>query len=112
MYWLVSAILLLAQVHAPSAATLSLKIEAPPELAAVRSRLQSIDTQRFADIEQLLGITGSGPDIHVELVTETSEVARQIQPWISGFAVGASNLVVLFPARSPGYPNNTLEDVL
>src|SRR5262249_56426725 len=41
-----------------------------------------------------------------------SDVARAVAPWISGFAAGESNLVVMFPARSPGYPDNTLEDVL
>jgi hypothetical protein len=45
------------------------------------------------------------------LATESSDWARGVSPWIAGFAVG-SDLVVLFPARSPSYPDNTLEDVL
>jgi hypothetical protein len=89
-----------------------LHIEAPPELAVIRQRLESIPTARFADIASLLGIRESGRPIQVQLVRENSEVARSVAPWIAGFAVGDSNLVVIFPARSPGYPDRTLEDVL
>ncbi len=46
------------------------------------------------------------------LATETSEWARQVPPSTAGFAVGEDNLVVLFPSRSPTYPQDTLEDVL
>ena len=90
----------------------ALQIDAPPELGAVRTRLQSIPTDRFADIAEFLGITHADPPIHVLLATESSNLARDVAPWISGFAVGESNVVVIFPARSPGYPDHTLEDVL
>jgi len=89
-----------------------LEIEAPPELAAVRARLESIPRSRFADIAEFLGVTEPEPAIQVRLAAETSDLARGVAPWISGFAVGESNLIVIFPARSPGYPDNTLEDVL
>jgi len=89
-----------------------LRVEAPPELAAVRTRLESFDTQRLADIEQLVGLTDPGPAIPVVLATESSDWARQVSPWVAGFALDASDLVVLFPARSPGYPHDTFEDVL
>ena len=74
-------------------------------------RLQSIRSSRFADIAGFLG-SEPGPPIHVVLAPENSQFARSVAPWISGFAVGDSNLVVIFPARSPGYPNDTIEDVL
>ena len=89
-----------------------LEIEAPPELAAVRMRLQAISPGRFGDIAEFLGIAEAGSAIRVILAPENSELARSVVPWISGFAVAESNLVVMFPARSPGYPDNTLEDVL
>jgi len=89
-----------------------LEIEAPTELDAVFKRLESIPAGRFADIAEILGLIDAGPVIQVKLATETSDVARGVAPWISGFAMGESNLVVIFPARSPGYPDNTLEDVL
>lgn len=90
----------------------TLQIEAPPELATVRGRLQSLPPSRIADIAEFLGSTDAGTSIRVILITETSELARSVVPWISGFAVGESNLIVIFPSRSPGYPDNSLEDVL
>ena len=89
-----------------------LRFEAPPELNSVRRRLESIAPERFADIADLLGVRDSGLAIQVELAGENSDVARDVAPWIAGFAIGNSNRVVLFPARSPGYPDHTLEDVL
>jgi hypothetical protein len=89
-----------------------LRIEAPPELAAVRTRLESFDPKRLTDIEQLVGLTDPGPTIPVVLATESSDWARQVSPWVAGFALDAADLVVLFPARSPGYPHDTFEDVL
>ena len=89
-----------------------LEIEAPPELAAARMRLQAISPVRFGDVAEFLGVAETGSAIRVVLAPENSELARNVVPWISGFAVPESSLVVMFPARSPGYPDNTLEDVL
>jgi hypothetical protein len=87
-------------------------IQGPPELGAVRTRLKSLDRQRLADVARLLRIKDSGPVIHVVLATENSDLAHGVPPWISGYAVGESDLVVLFPARSLSYPSDSLEDVL
>ncbi|HYR87779.1 MAG TPA: hypothetical protein VE422_27100 [Terriglobia bacterium] len=92
--------------------TPELRIEAPPELAAFRARLDSLDPKFFAGILQFLGIRDAGPAIRVILAPESSDRARQTPPWIAGFAVAAADLVVIFPARTPGYPDNSLEDVL
>jgi hypothetical protein len=89
----------------------NLQIESPPELAVIRDRLQAIPSSRFADISEFLGAE-SGAPIRVVLAPENSELARSAAPWISGFALGESSLVVIFPARSPGYPDDTIEDVL
>ena len=35
----------------------------------------------------------SRPAIQVLLATEASDLAREVAPWISGFAVGESNLI-------------------
>src|SRR5438477_6414848 len=85
----------------------TLQIEAPTELAAVRTRLQSIPSSRFGDIAEFLG-SEAGPAIHIILATENSEFARSVVAWVSGFAVGDANLVVIFPARSPRYPNDSI----
>jgi hypothetical protein len=92
-----------------------LNIEAPPldaELAAERTRLESFDPSRLRGVMQLVGLDDPGPAIRVVLASETSEWARQVPASTAGFAVGEESLVVLFPSRSPVYPNDTLEDVL
>src|SRR5262249_57299536 len=89
-----------------------LRIEAPPELSAVRLRLQSAGTLRLAGIAEFVGLTDAGPPIQVMLATENSNWARRVPPWIAGFALESPEFVVVFPARSPGYPDTTLEDVL
>jgi len=89
-----------------------LHIESPSDLAPIRQRLQSIDTERWADITRLVGLSDAGEPIRVVLQAEDSNVARNAPRWIAGFAVEALGTVVIFPSRSPIYPDNTLEDVL
>jgi hypothetical protein len=74
--------------------------------------LESLDRRRLNDIAQLVGIREAGAPIQIVLATEGSDLARRVSPWVAGFAVGASDLVVIFPSRSPSYPNSNLEDVL
>src|SRR5262245_39818666 len=87
-----------------------LRIEAPPELASVRKLFESIDARQFDRIAQLAGLPDAGAAVTVLLATEGSDLARGVPQWIAGFAEGES--VVIFPARSPRYPDDTLEDVL
>ena len=95
-----------------------LRISAPPELAPVQQKLEGIDPKRFRDIAATVGLTVEGPPIQVVLAPETSEVARKMDPWVAGFASNGdrpgdrNEMVVLFPARTPSYPNGSLEDVL
>src|SRR5437762_9236278 len=96
---------------APSAVP-QLTIEAPPELAGARARLQSFDPSRLRGVMQLLRMSDPGPAIRVVLASDTSDWAHQVPSSIAGFAVGNDNLVVLFPSRSPTYPQDSLEDVL
>jgi hypothetical protein len=91
---------------------LVLNIEAPPELAGARSRLESFDPARLRGVMKLIGVADAGPPIRVVLAPETSDWARQVPTSTAGFAVGEDNLVVLFPTRSLTYPQDTLEDVL
>ena len=89
-----------------------LLINAPPELAALRTRLESAASNRLTGILELVGLDNAGPVIRVSLVPESAELARQVPQWIAGFALGASDEIVIFPARSPQYPHNSLDDVL
>jgi hypothetical protein len=95
--------------------TPQLRISAPPELVPVQKKLEGIDPKRFSDIARVVGLTDQGPPIQVVLAPETSELARKMDPWIAGFAStgeGPNEMVVLFPSRTPSYPNSSLEDVL
>ncbi len=99
-----------APVAAQSAPALA--IMAPGELAAARARLESFNALSLAGIVRTVGLDDPGPAIQVVLAGEDSEAARRAGDWISGYALGNAGLVVLFPARSPVYPHDTLEDVL
>jgi hypothetical protein len=89
-----------------------LNIEAPEELAAARTRLESFDTRRLGGVMRLLGLDEAGDPIRVVLAPEGSAVALQAPPPVAGFASLDESVIVLFPARSPSYPHDTLEDVL
>jgi hypothetical protein len=89
-----------------------LTIEAPAQLAAARSRLESFDMGRLRGVMHLVGLDNAGDPIRVVLEPEGSPMARRAPPPIAGFASLDEGLIVLFPARSPAYPHDTLEDVL
>jgi hypothetical protein len=108
----VSLMLFLMAQSAAQASFPELQIEGPPELAPVRTRLESLDRQRLFDITRLVGTGSPGPPIRVQLAPESSDVARATPAWVAGFAVGGSNTIVVFPSRSPSYPSATLDDVL
>jgi hypothetical protein len=90
----------------------SLIIDAPTELASSRSRLESFDRSSLSGIVRMVGLDDPGPPIHVILAAETTAAARSVSPSTAGFAIGQEGLIVLFPARAPGYPHDTLEDVM
>jgi hypothetical protein len=104
------SLLLLWVAQAPQISPLELRIEAPPGMTAEKSRMESLDTKRMEDVMRLVGLKETGPPIHIELVPGSADLARSVAPWIAGFAQEES--VVIFPSRSPSYPDNTLEDVL
>ena len=92
-----------------------LRIAAPPELAVVQRKLEAIESKRFDDIAQTVGLKDSSTPIQIVLAPESAAVAQEVAPWIAGFAStgpGESEMVVIFPARTPSYPNSSLEDVL
>jgi hypothetical protein len=79
-------------------------------MAADKARLESLDLKRMEDVMRLVGLKETGPPIHIELVPGSSDLARSVAPWVAGFAQEQN--VVIFPSRSPSYPDNTLGDVL
>ncbi|MEW6321210.1 MAG: hypothetical protein AB1635_08975 [Acidobacteriota bacterium] len=90
----------------------ALVIEASPDLAAARERLEAFDARPLAIILRLVGLDDPGEPIRVVLAGDESPAARQVSPWTAGFALPDIGLIVLFPSRAPTYPHDTLEDVL
>jgi hypothetical protein len=87
-------------------------IHAPQALAGARARLESFDRLRLQSVMQLVGLDDPGPAIHVVLASESPEWAHRAPRSTAGFAMSDASLIVLFPSRSPAYPDDTLEDVL
>jgi hypothetical protein len=77
-----------------------------------RARLGRIDDDQLRSIVHLVGLEAPGDPIRVVLASEETELARATPPWIAGFAHGATDTVVLFPARSFRYPHDSLQAVL
>jgi hypothetical protein len=89
-----------------------LEIEAPRELAGAAARLRGLDPGVLSDALRLTGLADAGPPIRVVLAPERSDLARSAPPFVSGWAWPEAGTVVLLPARTPSYPDSSLEDLL
>ena len=98
--------------HASAQAPPALVIDAPAELSSSRRRLESFDRGSLARIVRMVGLDDPGASIHVILAGEDSAAASRVSASTAGYAISSEGLIVLFPARSPVYPHDTLEDVL
>lgn len=84
----------------------------PPSLDRVAARVRAIDRVRFLDAMRLVGLDDPGPPIQVFLGPEGSDLANGVPPWVSGYAYGNEGVIVLLPARTPSYPDSSLEELL
>ncbi len=100
-----------ARQESPAAAP-RLVIEAPPELASTVAELESIPPARLQSAMRLVGLADPGPPIQVLLAAEGSPAARAAPGWVAGYAFGGGGPVVLFPQRTPAYPDGSLEELL
>jgi hypothetical protein len=89
-----------------------LVFDAPQELDAYKSRLERVHVAALIRMMDLVGLDTPGESITVALVPESHDLARVTPRFIAGFARSEADAVVLFPARSVGYPHDSLEDVL
>jgi hypothetical protein len=109
------AVLLFFLALLPTAAAVrppELIVQAPASLERVAARVQAIDPGRLADAMRLVGLEDPGPPIQVFLGPEGSDLAVGVPPWVSGYAFGAEGVIVLLPARTPSYPDSSLEELL
>ncbi len=87
-------------------------VEAPEELAGTAERVRSVDALKLAGIVDLVGLREAGPPIRVILAPEGSETAAAAPSWVSGYAYGSLGTIVLFPERTPSYPDSSLPELL
>jgi hypothetical protein len=90
----------------------ALSIVTAPGLEAAAKSLTRFDTAKLITVMQLVGLVDPGPPITVVLSAEDSPVARQTPSWVAGFADGDAGLIVIFPARTPSYPYDSMEALL
>lgn len=104
--------ILLAASASAATSQPELAIEAPPELEGVAARLRDLDSQKLVGIVELVGLREPGPPIRVILAPENAEAAQTTPDWISGYAYGSLGVIVLFPERTPSYPDSSLSELL
>ncbi len=84
---------------------------APEALAPQAEQLERAGRGRLVAVMRLIGLQDAGPPIPVILVPEDAPLARETPAWVAGFATGG-RAVVLFPARTPSYPHESIEQLL
>ena len=89
-----------------------LLIEAPPALSGVADEVRAIGDGDFSGALLLTGLMGFSSPIRVVLAPGDSPVSRQTPTWVSGFAVGDSRTIVLFPDRVSRYPDDSLRTLV
>lgn len=94
------------------AVPLRLEVEAPPELEPEARRIRAFPPAELESARRLVGLEDPGPPIRVFLAPEGSGAALAVPPWVAGYAYSDRGIVVLLPARSPAYPDASLEDLL
>ena len=108
--------LVLAAAPPPSVAQVdslpTLRISAPPALAAAAARLELAPTTPLETAMTLAGLREAGLPIDIILSPEDSNLARGTAPWIAGFANAGRSRVVLFPARVGAFPAQSIETLL
>lgn len=89
-----------------------LVVEGPASEAATLEGVRRVDRARLGLLVSLIGNERAGPPIRVLALPEDSPAARDAPAWVAGYAQGEHGLVVLFPERSPGYPDAGFESLL
>ena len=83
-----------------------------PDTSAMARRLERYDAERLVGIMRMVGIGEPGLPISIHLAAEEDSLASATPTWVAGYAVGSDARIVLFPGRTPAYPDDSFEDVL
>lgn len=99
-------------VAAQETTTPELVVETPNDFPAHAARIRDLDPQRLEHAMRVVGLRRPGPPIRLTLAGEDSTVAQNTPAWIAGFAYSNLGVAVLFPERSPAYPDSNFEDLV
>jgi hypothetical protein len=97
-------------LSAPPAAASTPIVDAPPSLAALAERVVGIDMEALGRALARADLA-LPPRVHITLVAEDEDRARQTPRWIVGQAYGAGEIVI-FPQRISSYPYDSLDTVV
>ena len=95
-----------------NAQTLRLEVQAPEEFSGIAARIRDYNPAPLLQTAWLASVVGVTMPIVVELAPESSARREGVRDWVAGYAVATRDLMVLFPTRTPSYPNDSLESVL
>ncbi len=95
-----------------SAQTLRLDVDAPEEFDGVAERIRNYDPTPLLGTVWLSALQGVTAPIRVRLAPEAVARRDGVPDWVVGYAASAHDLIVLFPTRTPSYPDDSLESVL
>ena len=99
-------------VTSVSAQTLKLDVDAPAEFDGVAERIRNYDPTPLLGTVWLSALQGVTAPIRVRLAPEAAARRDGVPDWVVGYAASARDLIVLFPTRTPSYPDDSLESVL
>lgn len=102
---------LLLSIAAAAQRPPELIVQAPPSLERVAAKVRAVEPGRLLDAMRLVGMEDPGPPIQVLLGPEGSDLAR-VPQWVAGYAFSEEGVIVLLPARTPSYPDSSLEELL
>lgn len=94
------------------AQTLRLDVDAPEEFDGVAERIRNYDPTPLLGTVWLSVLQGVTAPIRVRLAPEAVARRDGVPDWIVGYAASERDLIVLFPTRTPSYPDDSLESVL
>ena len=86
-------------------------IEAIEPMAPLATRLNNLLPDSIPPLLKQIGGKNIEPPIRVILAPEESDWAQEVPPWISGYAIPSSHLIILLPDRIPSYPYESIEAV-
>lgn len=85
-------------------------VDAPPSLAAAKTRIEETNLPRLRDSLERAGLELPSP-IRIVLLPGDDPRARALPDWIVGFALGEHDIVIM-PERVVSYPYDSLESVV